>query len=160
MKKIVVGLLITTLILSMLSVQAGTETITITMDPQETINIECNQSAWDPSAKLGENEATSATWGNLTNEGDVAVLVNISATNSTGWTLENTAGHNQFNLSWTTDGSAFTLITTDDQTFDANIPASGQSGNYTTFGLKLYMPTSTSTGDVQTSTITFTATAL
>jgi hypothetical protein len=136
----------------------GTETILVTLDPSASANITCNQSAWSPSCILAGTESTSVTWGKVENTGLVAVSVVVKATDSAAWTIVAAEAHNVFQLDIT--GGNAVALTTGDQSFDSNIAAAGQAGDETTFGLKVDMPTTSSTNTAQTSTITFTATVI
>ena len=107
------------------------------------------------------DEAYWTAFLNLTNEGTVQVNVDANASDTAAWTIENAPGHNQFNMSFygAISPSAWELLGTGTEDFKDDLPASGQPGNYTTFDLKVYMPTSSSTNDLQYLTVTFTATA-
>jgi len=137
-------------------VGAGTtDTIVVTLSPSATASISVDQSIWSPVCKLGETNSTSATWATITNNGDINVRVDINASNTESWTIAGSAGHDQFKLE--TLGIALTL-TASPQTFIANLPSDG--GNTAQFGLKVTMPTTSSSSNTQHLTITFTATAL
>ena len=137
---------------------SNTATINVTLNPSAQASIVCNQSVWNPSAGIGSNESTSATWGKVSNDGHVAVHINVSATNSGAWTLSATRGHDAFVLKTITPDIT---LTTSGQVFDADMAPVGDSGHtFTTFGLTVNMPTSTSTATQQHLAITFTATAL
>ena len=89
------------------SYSSGVEdTIEVTLDPQPTVNISLNQSSWFTSCALGNSEASSSTWASLMNTGDVSVQVNVSATNTTNWSLVNQSniGHNSFCLQYSSQG--------------------------------------------------------
>ena len=137
------------------AVSGNTETIEVNMTPSGTIDITVNESYLNISALA--SSATAAV--NILNDGDVNVLVNISATDTTDWNLTDgnvSSAHDQFNLTHLIDGETETAITTSDATFISNFAYDGD----TNFNLTVRTPASTSTNDVQTSTITFTATAL
>lgn len=160
MKNLLIGAFAILLVVGFVAPVQGDNqaTIDVTMNPSASINITCNQASWSPSARLTENESTATDWATLTNAGDVSVLVNVSASDSTNWTLAGSPEHNQFELQMYIDTS-WTDLTTSDQTFKNNLSPEGGS-NTVDFGLWLYMPTTSSTASSQISTITFTATAL
>jgi hypothetical protein len=132
----------------------GTETIVVTLDPQETVDITCNQTEWNPSCALNGTESTATTWGGITNTGDINVKISIEATDSVDWTIETTAGHDQFVLE--TLGADAQGITTDPEPWITDLPGD----DVVSFGLKVTMPTTSSTSVSQETTITFTATVL
>ena len=131
-----------------------TDIIIVTLNPMATISIILNQSSWSPSATLNETNATATNWVNLLNEGNVQVDVTVNASNTTDWTLETAPNHNQFQLQYGIV-STWTDLTTGQLPFVSNL-ASDDSQD---FGLKIFMPTSSSTNAIQTLIITFTATA-
>ena len=137
---------------------SDTATINVTLNPSAQASIVCNQSVWNPSAGIGTNESTEADWGKISNDGHVAVSVAVKGSDSANWTLAASSSHDHFALK--TLGVALTL-TTSDQTFDATMAPVGDGGHtFTTFGLTVEMPTSTSTAAQQHPAVTFTATAL
>jgi hypothetical protein len=129
------------------------DTVDVTLTPSASANISVNRSTWLPSAGLGGNELSGATWANLDNTGTIQVDVTVNATDTSEWTLEASPGHNQFNLSFTL-GSGYTAITTTQSVFKNDI-AYNESQD---FGLRVYMPTSSSSNSSQQTTITFVAT--
>jgi hypothetical protein len=134
----------------------GTEQIEVTLSPNATANITCNQTVWAPSCGLAGTESTSVTWGKVVNAGTVAVNVSARAIDSLSlaWTLENAEGHDMFQLDIT--GANSVALTTEDKVFDGSMAWDDE----TTFGLKVDMPTSSSTNTNQITVITFTATVL
>jgi len=84
--------------------------------------------------------------------------VQVSASNTTDWSIGANAGHDVFKLEVLGDNAV--VLTNGDQTFENPLEANLQSGYQETWGLKLTMPTTSSTNDQQTSTITFTSTIL
>lgn len=131
--------------------------IDVTLDPQATIDISVNRSVWNPPCELGENSQTASTWGLLENLGDVTVTVEINASDTVAWSLSSVPSHNIFNLSFTFNDADWSSIYNEHSEFKVLSPLAGN--NTTTFGLKIYMPTSSSTNAVQTFVITFSATA-
>ncbi|MEA3318897.1 MAG: hypothetical protein U9Q88_02635, partial [Bacillota bacterium] len=120
-----------------------------------TMSISVNVSSWDPSCKIGENESTESDWAMVTNDGDVSFDVDIKATNTTNWTVGATPSHNDFNMSFKLDGGTWTTMSYDDVDFVNDLASSATQK----FGLRIYMPTTTSTNDQQNTTITFTITS-
>jgi hypothetical protein len=129
------------------------EDIELSLLPDATESIFCNRSEWKPSSGLGSHEATSLIWGYIENDGIIPTDVTIRATNSTAWTLNLTVGHNKFNFS-SNIGNGWLPITYLDTAFILDLDA----GQNKSFGLRTYLPTSSSTNQNQTVTITFTAT--
>jgi len=161
MKKLLAMLIATAFVCAFAPLAGASETaiINVTLNPQATIAIACNRSTWEPTVGIGANGSTAEDWGNLTNVGNVAVNVNVSvSTAGMVWTLAGSSGHDRFAMK--TLGVALTL-TTGQQVFDANLAPPGDGGHaFTTFGLCVEMPTTSSTGLAQHPVITFTATAL
>ena len=160
LKKLIITAMVLVLAVAIISpIQAGlTDTITVTLQPQATASISCNQSTWIPSAALGGHEQTSTTWGNLSNDGEINVSVTIKGSNTTAWTIhDTTTAHNQFVMRFY-NGAAWEGFDYDEETFSSDLPAYGT--DYKQFGLNVSMPSTSSTNTNQTVTITFTATAL
>ena len=120
-----------------------------------TMSIFINQTSWNANCLSGENVSTGPNWALLQNTGDLAVDVSIEGTNTTAWLLEASPDHNKFQMQWgVPDDVNWTNILTSPAFFIGNL-AYGASQP---FGLKLFMPTSSSTTAAQTSTLTFIAT--
>jgi hypothetical protein len=131
-----------------------TQNISVTLNPSSAADITVNQTTWTPVAGLGAENSTAVDWASITNNGLTNVSVTVSAEDTTDWTLAGTAAHNAFKLE--TIGIEVTL-TTEEKPFVTDLPTS--AGDPTeTFGLKVTMPTTSSTNVQQTTTITFTAT--
>lgn len=158
MKKILAILIGLAMVMVIPSAMADdTQVISVTLTPNSTAAITCNQTTWSPSCGIGGNESTTGGWGNITNSGTVYVSVAVNASDSTNWTLEAAAGHDQFTLS--VDGGDMTAEALDGntpETFDASL-ANGATED---FDLTVFMPTSSSTNTAQGFDITFVATIL
>lgn len=110
---------------------------------------------WYPSAGIGANEASGLTDYNCSNNGSVQVDIDIKGSVAGGWALGSSAGHDTLYVAYNWTGNTWTEITTGDLDFSDDMAHDG----YQLFGIMVDMPTSTSTGDAQTVTLTFTATA-
>ena len=133
--------------------------INATFNPAATVAIVCNQTTWTPSCALGGTEATDTAWGNLSNTGNVNVIVNVSATNTENWLLGSAPAHNvtAFNMT----GFAAINLATSSQTWCAELEAPNNGGQaWEHFGLNVDMPTTSSTGENQHTALTFTAEVL
>ncbi len=117
-----------------------------------TEEISLNINTWNPSININEHENTSLSYFTINNTGSLAVDIEVNATNSNNWTLASTPAHNQFNLSYN-KGSGWNPINFTSSLFYSNL----EMGSSVSFGLQLYMPTSSSTLDTQQTIITFTA---
>jgi hypothetical protein len=133
-----------------------TQTINVTMNPSTTASIIVNESYLNATG-LGISNTTAC---NIENDGSVNCTVEIKAANTTDWTLVSsdptTDGLDEFALDYVIDGGSNTYITDANATFISDF---GHDGS-TNFNLSVYMPEFTSTNNEQTTTITFTATAL
>jgi len=128
--------------------------VSLSVTPSAEANITVEPGTWDGGgANIGENAstATNAFW--LNNTGLIQVDVTISASNTSAWHPGTSPGHNQFQLQYGIV-SSWTNITEAPLSFINNLAWD----EYQQFGLKLYMPTSSSTNAEQTATITFEAT--
>lgn len=141
--------------------QAQTDDLILYMQPSGTASIDVyntsegigNQASWYFPDGLGDTNSTAADHYTLENDGDVNVDVSVNATNTTDWTLNTTADHNKFHVE--TDNPDVNL----DWTFQSFVTDLAVDGTEP-FGLTLSMPTTSSTNNLQTSTITFEATAV
>lgn len=131
--------------------------INVTLNPTATASITVTPTTWTPVCALGYSNTTANTYFTLENTGTVQANVQINASNTTAWTLGATADHNQFNLSWFNATLGPTAIGTGQAAFVSNFPPIG--GDTFMFGLKIYMPTSSSTNTAQHFQVTFVATA-
>lgn len=134
-----------------------TDTIEVTLDPQASASITVDQSTWTPSCKLNEDNSTAIDWATITNDGDVNVSVTIDAENSENWTIAGSASHNQFKLEVL--GALAIVLTASPQPFITDLPTDA-GDNTETLGLKITMPSTSSSSDAQHVTITFEATTL
>lgn len=136
------------------------QTITVTMTPgaEATITVEnaTGLQAWNPTCGIGADEISDSYW--LNNSGSIYVTVDVNASNTTAWTLDDAIGHNQFmfNITGTaywTAGTQFYNNTAQEMT------SSFANGGSEEFTMGVQMPSSTSTNDTQTFDVTFVATA-
>ena len=132
---------------------ANEDYIDVVLSPQAEANIEVNRSAWEPNIGITGDIKTDTVWGLLDNNGSIAVDVTVNVSNTVNWTAAPTAAHNQFQMQ-IHNGSWYTIGNTH-QTFRENLAYNEDQ----TFGLQLFMPTSSETNTNQTATITFVATA-
>jgi hypothetical protein len=123
--------------------------------------------AWDQGTILiGSSNATTGFYFNLTNQGNVPIIVQIKATNATNdttgakWNLTGSSGLDNFSLQYKKSGDiSWTTINLTYDTFMLNLPATGI--DWLTFDLNLIMATtSSSTGDPLSLTITFKSVAV
>ena len=132
------------------------QTINVTMNPSTTASIVVNESYLNATG-LGISNTTAC---NIQNDGSVNCTVEIKAANTTDWTLVSSdptgSSLDDFALDYVIDGGSNTYITDADETFISDF---GWDGD-TNFNLSVYTPAYTSTNNEQTTTITFTATAL
>jgi hypothetical protein len=130
-----------------------TTSISLSATPSATASINCNRSYWNFTSGLSTTQETSTTWINIDNDGVVQVDVTVEATNTSVWKLKTTPSNNEFRLQYGIV-SSWTNIGLTPASFVNNL-AHDASQN---FGLKVYMPTSTSTTTAQVTIITFKAT--
>lgn len=133
-----------------------TATITVTVTPTGTLSISVTPTAWNNgNLAYGASNNTSGGYFNVTNDGTIPCKVQIKASNTASWTLGSSAGYNQFVMQASTNGgSTWSLtLTTSFQDLFASI----NPNSYSTFDLKLIMPTSGSTSSQQTITVTLQA---
>ena len=158
MKKLIIGLVVLAMVSLSLPVSAGnTDTITVTLSPQATIDISVSPDSWTPTASLNHSDNTTTTYFTIdTLDTDVNISIDVKASNTADWTIGDTASHDVFVLGITPNGGSETELTTSDQTIWDDV----SPGNDPQFGLNLDMPTTSSTSQDQTVTITFTASAL
>jgi hypothetical protein len=125
------------------------------------ISLGITPSTWDQGTILiGGSNATTGSYYNLTNQGEVPIIVQIKATNATNattgakWNLTGSSGFDNFSLQYNKSGDvSWTTINLTYDTFVLNLPATGT--NWKTFDLKLIMATRSSTGDPLSFSITF-----
>jgi hypothetical protein len=117
------------------------------------MSIRCNRTSWNISGNTGTSQQTLLTWANISNTGNEAVDVEISASNASVWYLKESPGYNAFNLS-SNLGLGWNLINYSKVPFLLNFEA----GQYKQFGLQVYLPTSASATKNQTTIITYTIT--
>ncbi len=125
------------------------------------ISIGVTPLAWDQGTILiGDSNATTGLYFNLTNQGNVPINIQIKATNATNattgakWNLTGSIGLNNFSLQFKKSGDAnWTTINLTYDTIMLNLPATGT--DWLTFDLNLIMATTSSTGDPLSLTITF-----
>jgi hypothetical protein len=102
----------------------------------------------------GVNDSQTAT-----NDGNVSEDLNIRGANSTNWTLGATAGTDQYVHSFCTSNCdvspAWTALTTSNQTLSSGVSASGTQ----VFDLEFSAPTSSTTFDQESLTVTVQAAA-
>lgn len=155
-KLILIGALLFTLAAAIPIVGAGdTATITITMNNNALANITVTPTTWISGVGIGESNTTTGDYFTLENVGFVTVDVEIKGEDSgSGWTIENTAGHNAFKVEYNV--TAWTTITDGYLTFASDLAPVGS--DTIGFDLKLTMPTSTSTAAAQSTVITLKAT--
>ncbi len=125
------------------------------------ISFSITPSKWDQGTILiGSSNATTGSYFNITNNGEVPIIVQIKATNATNattgakWNLTGSSGFNNFSLQYNKSGDvSWTPINLTYDTFMLNLPATGT--NWKRFDLKLILATSSSTGDPLSFTVTF-----
>lgn len=158
MRKIIISIVVLAMAMSFIMPALGsdTDTINVTLNPQAEISILVDQGSWTPSCGLNETNETASDWANILNDGDVNASVTIDAANTEDWTIAGSATHNQFKLE--VIGTEAIVLTASPQAWLSDLPDAGDPG--IDFGLKVTMPTSSSTNVAQHVTITFAATAL
>jgi hypothetical protein len=133
--------------------------IIITENTSLDTTIESTPGQWNQgSVWVGDINATTGFYFNLTNEGAVALNIQINASNATNsstgakWKLNETADNDNFTLQYNkSGGGTWTNINT---TYDVFVSSLG-IGSWQTFDLKLIMATSSSTTDPLSVVITF-----
>jgi len=141
---------------------ANPDTVNITVRIKQ-IGIACNRSDWDLGwVELGSTTATDngANWSNITNTGNYPCDFHILGEDSESWTLEATAGADQFGLEFIgygtnasqTDWHALTGDS-DNDTIAHDVAAS--SG--VNMGLRFSAPTSTDVDTQESLTLTLSA---
>ena len=117
----------------------------------ESLSISATPATWNQgNLYLGTSNATSATYFNLTNDGNIAINVRIHGENITyngnTWYLNSSAGHNGFVFQYNkSQDSSWTNINVTNSTFVEDLRYNSQYFSYTywqEFGLKLILPTS------------------
>jgi hypothetical protein len=117
--------------------------------------------AWDQGIILiGDSNATSGFYFNLTNQGNVPMNIQIKASNATNgstgaqWNLTGSTGLNNFSLQYKRSGDAnWTTIHLTYDNFMLNLSPTGT--DWLTFDLNLIMATTSSTTDPLSLSITF-----
>jgi hypothetical protein len=125
------------------------------------ISISVTPLAWDQGTVLiGDSNATTGFYFNITNKGEVPINIQIKATNATNattganWNLTGSTGLDNFSLQYKKSGDgSWTTINLTYDTFMLNLPATGT--DWLTFDLNLIMATTSSTGVPLSLTITF-----
>jgi hypothetical protein len=133
--------------------------ITINETTSISTSIEITPSTWNlGSVWIGDTHATTGFYFNLTNEGNVALNIQIMASNATNestgaeWKLNSTASNDNFTLQYNkSGGGTWTTINT---TYDVFVTDLGIA-SWQTFDLKLIMATTSSTTDPLSLKITF-----
>jgi hypothetical protein len=145
------------LVLGIPTTFGGNQTVYIPMTNDSSTDIVVSPTTWDHyELHLTNVTATNTTDFTLDNNGTVQVDVTVVGTNSAGWTLDTSAGHNQFALDYKlNDTGDWTDITTTPVTFASDLA----HDQYKEFGLQIALPTTTSQTSTQNLQITFTATA-
>ena len=69
---------------------------------QQKMDILLNRYFWGPSCNVQGNEATSTSWGRLTNNGTFTANVTIQGTNTENWSLSPWSDNNQVHLQYVT----------------------------------------------------------
>lgn len=140
------------------SVMGNNQEIQITLTPNATATISCNQTDWAPGCGINEEAWTSANWGAINNTGSVSVSVDVNASDSGDWNLSSSAiGNDQFRFNITgAELSEHWFNGDTSATFDSDLPYDTSE----TFRLGVQMPSSTSTNSTQQFKVTFVATAL
>jgi hypothetical protein len=161
MKKYLVGAIALVLVASFipLATAGDTDVISVTLTPAGTLSISCNQSSWDgEGAGLGATGTTSPadTWGSITNDGTLRCDVDVGVNDTSAWTVGGAAAYNVFKFYINIEGDAEYAFA--DGSTDIDFEEDLAKDATQNFGLKVDMPTSSSTNDAQTTEITFTAT--
>jgi len=147
MKKIIpilIGVLLITSLAPIIS--SDTTNITGTFDPSTTLSASLNDStfAWGSIS----TDETKSQFGNLSNDGDVNIDVTIQHTaNASDLSLSPTSapGQDEYNLTYSLNG--FTDESGWDEKYvryaatslETNVPAAGESSNYTAFAVNITM---------------------
>lgn len=141
-----------------LPVTADTEETIITMDLDDTASFtvgktgELTNKNWSfTGSSGGTNTSEEYT---IQNDGSIAINVTVVGTNSSDWSLNDTADHNNFTVAHNLSGS-FTNILTSEADFITNFADDASD----TFHFEVELPTTVSTVAQQQTTITFEATA-
>lgn len=133
-----------------------TAIVTCDVHPKATASIICNRTTWTPYCGVGYTEATATDWALIQNDGTVHVFITVIATNTSAWILEDAPAHNKFQMQVAKNLEDWSDITTTSELFISDLAY----GSSQAFGLKVFMPISTSTNTNQTTIITFQATVL
>jgi hypothetical protein len=115
------------------------QTLHFTTRIESIVSISIDQLGYDFGSK--SVNAICYTNATITNDGTVAVNLQISATNMTNsssdsWTLSNSSGPDQFVLDCSSDGQTWTHITLSETLFSSNLGA----GESIDLKLRLTMP--------------------
>jgi len=125
----------------------------------ENTSFNVTPSQWNiGTIDIGDTNATTGFYFNLTNEGNVALDITINATNATNtttpaqWNLTTTPGHDNFSLQYNlSSAGTWTSISTSFTSFVTDLAIN----SWKTFDLKLLMATTSSTVDPMEVTVTF-----
>lgn len=171
MKKLIAILIAATMVCAiapMVGADPEIDTIVVTLTPGGTASIDVYNTSlgagtaatWIPTVSIGGSANTGEDgFYSINNTGKVQVDVTIMAETDDDWTIGADAGHDTVNLQYNlTHIGDWTTITTGELSFLSNFPPEGQEGEVRMFDLLVNMPTSSSTNEVQTITITFEAT--
>ena len=137
----------------------STDTIVVTLQPSGTVSITVSPATWGPVCAIASSNTSATDAFTITNAGSVQVNVTVEATNTEAWVLAGSASHNQFWMQYQNATSGLIDLANAPATFLSNFPSAGGGVATWDFGLKITMPTSSSTNEEQHSTITFSATA-
>jgi len=126
---------------------------------EENTSFNATPGLWDMgSVWIGSSNSTTGYYFNITNNGNVAIDLQINASNATNsttgaqWNLSASAGHNDFTLQYLKSGGVtWTIINTTYDTFVTNLGISSSQ----TFDLNMTMATTSSTTDPMSLTVTF-----
>jgi len=125
--------------------------ITCTATASGSVAITLNQSTYAfGSVALSGSAVTHVDYFNLTNTGTINCDVTIQHNDSSDWTASAYAsiGVDAFAMNFTVDdGSTYTEIANTGTTLKSNLGIGG--GNHQDFGLKLWMPSSSTVGTEQ-----------
>jgi hypothetical protein len=156
MKKIVICYIFTLCVLVASSPISGglTANITIDLNNNAAADIDITPPTWLTGAGIGADESSGeGGFFTIYNNGTLTVDIYMSGQDASIWTLENTAGHDNFALKYNfTDVGSWNSVTTSSSLWIDNFAYS----TFKNFDLWLYMPTSTSTGDNQATNMTVT----
>jgi len=126
----------------------------------ENTSITASPTQWDIGATTvgSYNYSTTDFYFNLTNEGNVALNIQIKASNATNmttgarWNLTSTPSFNNYSLQYNkSGGSSWTNINTTYDTFVTNLGVD----SWQAFDLNMFMATTSSTGDPLSLDVTF-----